>query len=144
LQINNDTNQEVMNKDKNKNSSTEAYIPGVCNINKEEIAYRKKVGAYGKVISLVLATMLVLLDASHILRVLLFFPFVISALGFLQAQEKFCVNYGANGKQNAKDGGKITKIKDSLSLKKDKKKTQEIYIKAITISALSTAIVIII
>ena len=126
-------------------SAAGAYVPGVCNINQTEIAYRRKAGYLGLVIFIILAVPLILLDLPRFIRVLLFLPAFLSAIGFLQAHYKFCVGYGAAGMQNATDGDKEAQaIVDAVAKDLDKKRTRKINIQAALIAVVATAIVLLI
>ncbi len=125
-------------------SQESTYIPGVCNINKEEIAYRKKAGYFGLGASVVVITILLVLDANQYLRLIAFFPVFVTAIGFLQAKNKFCVAYGAAGKQNATDGGKVSQIKDRLAISGDKVKARRMNLQALAISLVATIVLVLI
>jgi hypothetical protein len=126
-------------------SATGAYVPGVCNINQSEIAYRRKAGYLGLGIFIVLAAPLVLLDLPRFIRVLLFLPAFLAAIGFLQAHYKFCVGYGAAGMQNATDGDKEAQaIVDAAAKDLDKKRTRKINTQAALIAVLATVVVLLI
>ncbi len=121
------------------------YVPGVCNINKDEIAYRRKAGYLGLAIFIVLATPLLLFDIPRFIRIILFLPAFLSAIGFLQAYYKFCVGYGAAGKQNATDGDKEAQdIVDAAAKELDKKRTRTVNSQAAIIAALVTIFFILI
>jgi len=118
------------------------YVPGVCNINRKEIALRRKVGfgglvAFAAVLALLLAT-----SASVWWRLFLITPAFISAIGFLQAKNKFCVMYAADYKQNATEGSKSARtVTDDLSRKADAKRARQINLQAFAVTAVVMAIV---
>jgi hypothetical protein len=119
-----------------------AYVPGVCNINYEEIAYRRKAGYMGLVIFGITLAVLVGLGLSWWLRLVLFIPAFLSAIGFLQAKKKFCVSYGATGMQNATDGSTTAKkVTDTTAVKKDKRRARQLNMQAAVIAAVVTAVV---
>lgn len=104
-----------------------AYVPGVCNINSNEIAYRKRVGNLGAVIFIALLIILLVLNVSHYFRLLLFLPALLAATGYLQARNKFCVGYAASGEQNAVEGSKqAAKVRKKADLAADKAKAKSI------------------
>jgi len=52
----------------------------------------------------------------------------VSAIGFLQAKNKFCVGYAAAGLQNADEGSNdATKVLDTSAHTKDKQRTRKMY-----------------
>lgn len=122
-----------------------AYIPGVCNINTAEIAYRRKAGHLGVAIFVVLLAIMVGLGMSRWIRVALFLPAFLAAIGYLQAQKKFCVGYGAAGTQNATEGSAAaTAITDKAALAKDKKRTREINLQSAAIGLIAAALTLVI
>lgn len=104
-------------------ASSAAYVPGVCNINKAEISYRRKVGYISLAVLVVLVVIFLMFGLSRWYRLILFLPATLSASGFLQAKNHFCVGYGAAGKQNASDGSdKASRVADQEAITKDKKR----------------------
>lgn len=113
------------------------YIPGVCNINTAEIAYRRKAGYVGLAIVIVGLIVLLLIGAPSWTRLLLILPAILSASGFLQAKNKFCVAYGAAGKQNASEGSDVAEdISDNSALETDKKRARQINIQSVVIGVI--------
>jgi hypothetical protein len=76
------------------------YVPGTCNIGPAEIALRRRVGHAGLVATLVLAAVLLLLDAAPTWRLTLGLPAALGAAGYLQAWLRFCANFGFRGVHN--------------------------------------------
>lgn len=73
---------------------TAHYIPGVCNIGKDEIRIRALTGLAGLFITAFLVILMIILRAAPIIRIIIFVPTFISALGFLQAYFHFCAYFG--------------------------------------------------
>lgn len=122
----------------------QTYVPGVCNINSKEIAKRSKAGFFDLGLFIVLATIMVVSDASWLMRSLVFIPAFITSVAFLQAQQKFCVAYAGAGLQNATEGStSAVKVVDSAAKKKDSLKAFKIYLQAFAISTVATAIVLV-
>lgn len=120
------------------------YVPGVCNINQEEVAYRRRAGYIGVVTFAIIAAIL-LFVGSRWARLVLGIPAFIAAIGFLQAQSKFCVSYGAAGKQNATDGDKVVQdIVDAAARKLDKRRARTINLQAAGIALLITGVMLLI
>lgn len=84
-------------------SSHDDYVPGVCNIGRQETKLRHALGWIAAAVGLVLLIMLTALKAAAMWRLALFFPTFVSALGFLQARRGFCVKYGLAGAFNFGD-----------------------------------------
>jgi hypothetical protein len=126
-------------------TSADAYVPGICNINHAEIAYRRKAGYAGLVAFVVIAAVLFGLSANRYTRLVLFLPAFIAAIGFLQAKNKFCVAYGAAGQQNATDGvAKAIAVADKAARAKDKQRARHMNLQAAGISVLITALFVLI
>ncbi len=108
-----------------------AYVPGLCNINHKEIALRRKAGFAGLGVFVVVLVVLLLLSASPWWRLLLITPAFVSAIGFLQAKNKFCVMYAASYQQNATEGSTSAKdVKDEESRKADARRARQINLQA--------------
>jgi hypothetical protein len=124
---------------------TDAYVPGVCNINHAEIAYRKKAGYVITAIFLIILIALVALGLNRWIRLVLFIPGMVLADCFLQAKNKFCVAYGAGGQQNATEGSKTAlSVTDQDALKKDKARARQINLQAAGIGIILTALALVI
>ena len=76
------------------------YVPGTCNIGPAEIALRRRVGHTGLIATVVLAAVLLALDAAPAWRLLLALPAGLAAAGYLQAWLRFCANFGFRGVYN--------------------------------------------
>lgn len=125
--------------------TTSAYVPGVCNINRKEIANRRMIGYVGLAVSLVLLITLIALSLSRYYRLIIFVPAVISASGFLQAKNRFCVGYAGAGQHNAEEGSDAAvKITDESALAKDKSKSSRINRQSFAIALAATAIALLI
>jgi hypothetical protein len=107
-------------------TDTNNYIPGVCNIGREEIKKRNLVGTAALIITVIAYFFFVFFDASSVVRFLIFIPAVISAAGFLQARMHFCFYYGLTEMFNFDSIGKTTKVENDEFVKKDKKRARQI------------------
>jgi hypothetical protein len=76
------------------------YVPGACNIGPAEIARRRRVGHAGLIATVVLAAVLLALDAAPAWRLLLALPASLAAAGYLQAWQRFCADFGWRGVYN--------------------------------------------
>jgi hypothetical protein len=114
-------------------TDTNNYIPGVCNIGKEEIKRRKKVGTAALIITVIAYLLFVYSDISKGVRFLIFIPAVISAVGFLQARMRFCVYYGLAEMFNFDSPGKSSKVENDEFVNKDKKRARQIIYYAVLI-----------
>jgi hypothetical protein len=116
------------------------YIPGVCNINPQEIRKRRLSGHVGLALTIVLAVAAIVLNVKWYFRIIIILPAFMSAIGYLQARNKFCVGFASAKQQNA-DGDDIVKITDQDALKKDSQKVRSMNLQAIIIAALVTAMI---
>lgn len=120
------------------------YIPGVCNINMVEVAYRRKWRNIGLISALVLLAILLVMGANRFARLGVFLPLFIGMVGYYQTKHRFCVSYGASGLQNAKAGSttasKVTPEQAAL----DKSFARKINTKAALISVGLTLITLLI
>ncbi len=122
-----------------------AYIPGMCNINHEEIKKRRNLGYIGA--SVFLAGLVVLLElvSDRWVRIILLLPALLGVSGFLQARNKFCVGYAGAGMQNASEGSaEASKIADDAALAADKKKSSKMNRQTFAISLVVTALALLI
>ena len=76
------------------------YMPGACNIGPAEIARRRRAGHVGLIVTVVLAAVLLALDAAPAWRLTLALPAALAAAGYLQAWLRFCANFGFRGVYN--------------------------------------------
>lgn len=110
------------------------YIPGVCNIGLDEIKRRKIGGWSGLIITIALWGAFLLFDIPRIWSLLIFFPAMMSAVGFLQAYMRFCVYFGFANLFNFGDVGKTDSISQAEFRKKDRKKAWQLLSYAFLIS----------
>ena len=73
----------------------------------------------------------------------MFIPIFIAAIGYLQTKNKFCVAYGSSGRQNASDGSSAAQVvEDSDAIAADKKKSRDMNLRALAISAALTILIL--
>jgi hypothetical protein len=125
-------------------TDTPIYVPGVCNINTEEIARRRKIGHVGAAALMILFIVLFATSLSRYVRIILLIPAFLSATGYLQARNKFCVGYASAGQQNATEGSKAaSSIKDKSAIATDKKKARVMNIQALLIAVVIVIVAVI-
>lgn len=112
------------------------YVPGVCNINKAEVAYRKKAMWFGYGVALAMFIALLLFGVEPWLRaLLLFLPLYVGVIGSLQVRNKFCVSYGASGKQHADDATtNAVMVTDAAARKMDASRARRMNLQALAIT----------
>ena len=120
----------------------QAYIPGVCNINKAEIAYRRKAMIAGFVIAALLFVGLLFTQLDGWLRALIVLvPLYVGIIGYFQVRNHFCVSYGAIGKQNATDGhATALEVDEAEARVADKKKARTMNLQAFAITLVALAL----
>jgi hypothetical protein len=124
------------------------YIAGTCNIGASEINQRRRIGLIGlgltSVSIVVYLGLVYLIGLDIILGVFVFLPAVISAVGLLQARNRFCAAYGLAKQQNVTLSlGTTTKIEDISSQKKDRNKALKLLFQS-TIIAIGIALLTVI
>jgi predicted tellurium resistance membrane protein TerC len=124
----------------------QAYIPGMCNINQAEVAYRKKAMYVGLGLTIVLLVAMIVFGVNIFIRsAVLFIPLYIAIIGYLQMKNKFCVSYGASGKQNATDGNdKASTVADKKAIAADKKKAREMNTQALISTLVILAVLLLV
>jgi hypothetical protein len=122
-----------------------AYIPGVCNINHQEVAKRRKLGYIGTVAFVVLLALLLGFGANRYLRLVLVLPVALAISGFLQARNKFCVGFAAAGQQNATEGSQSASVvTDSAALAFDKARARKMNLQTALYAVIVTLLTLVI
>lgn len=117
------------------------YLAGVCNIGSREIMRRRAVGIAALVFAAISGyTLLMADDVNRAARWGIFFPLFIAAIGFIQAQSKFCLAYGLAGTFNFGKIGDMERVFDAESKKSDRRKALTILIQSALIAGIVTAI----
>ena len=115
--------------------SPDHYIPGVCNIGPAEIRKRRTSGWIGFIATLALAGVLFYYDNPPIWRLLLFFPAMSAASGFLQALSHFCLGFGFKAVFNFGEPGRVDSVMEAEFRKKDRQKAQQILAGSVFVGA---------
>lgn len=118
---------------RNNESNDNHYVPGVCNIGKEEIRKRMRTGWSGLILTVITATLLLWLGADRPWRLLILIPATMSAIGFIQAYSRFCVYFGFGHLFNFGETGKTDTIEQAEFRAKDRAKAWQILGYCITI-----------
>ena len=74
-----------------------SYVPGVCNIGREEEGVRVKLGWLGVGVTVLYAVVLFIVQASPLARLAIILPAAFAASGFIQAKMHFCAGFAAFG-----------------------------------------------
>lgn len=109
------------------------YVPGVCNIGPEEIKMRKRSGWGGLIATIILWGLFVWFDVPQVWRLTLFFPAMMSAVGFIQAYSNFCAYFGFASLFNFGEIGKKDSVSQAEFRAMDRKKAWQIIIQSILV-----------
>ena len=121
--------------------TSSGYLPGVCNIGSREIMRRRAVGIAALVFALISGyTLYAADDLTKSARWGVFFPLFVSAIGFIQARNKFCLAYGLAGTFNFGRIGDMERVFDAESKKSDRRKALVILVQSAIIAGVTTAI----
>jgi hypothetical protein len=115
--------------------STE-YIPGKCNIGREEIARRRNFGLASLIVLILLLGGLILAGVNPIWRLFVFIPAASVASGFLQAHFHFCSGFARIGAYNFGRPGEKHEVGDETSKTKDRKKGNQITLYSVIFGAI--------
>ena len=107
------------------------YIPGICNIGPEEIARRNRIGYLGMILGLLSALVIELTDLDRLWRLMIAAPAALSLIGFLQARQRFCFNYGFRGVYSLSGMRKLTHIPNDEFLQRDRKTATLLLVKIV-------------
>ncbi|MFM8627481.1 MAG: hypothetical protein ACKOCP_01655 [Candidatus Nanopelagicus sp.] len=113
------------------------YVAGSCNIGKGEIKRRQTIALIGVFLIFFSASTILGTDQGRSVRLSIFIPAMIFAVGFIQARKKFCLAYGLAGTFNFGKLGSISKVQNEEDKKADRKTAINILIQS---AALASAI----
>lgn len=123
------------------------YSAGVCNIGEAEIKQRRRIGYIG--LGLTLFAIIVFLGLVYSIKldpffgVIIFIPAEMSAIGLIQARNKFCAAYGLTHQQNTSSGlGLTLKIEDKYSQREDRNKALKIILQSLVVALIITVLTI--
>ena len=121
-----------------------SYIPGTCNLGKEEIRRRQLVALIGLILSISSLIGLISADAEPMARVSLFLPLMVFAIGFIQSRKKFCLAYGLMGTFNLGKLGDIAKVQSPEDRRADRKTALTIFGQAVLLAGGLTILLVLI
>jgi len=118
------------------------YIPGVCNIGKEERAMRTRFGLIALAVSLGLAAIMLAWHLVWYWRLPIFLPATGAAIGLIQAGFHFCVKFGRAGVFNfGTQVGATSSVEDAAARQKDQVKVNQILGLSLLAGAVFTLVV---
>ena len=116
------------------------YIAGSCNIGKGEVRRRQSVALVGLFLVFFSASTILGTEQSRSVRLSIFLPAMIFAVGFIQARKKFCLAYGLAGTFNFGKLGSITKVQSEADKKTDRKTAINIFVQSALLAAAITLV----
>jgi hypothetical protein len=124
-------------------ANSPVYIPGSCNLGKEEIRRRQLVAILGLVLSVSTFAGLVGSDAPASARWGMFVPLMVFSIGFIQSRRKFCLAYGFMGTFNLGKLGDLSRVQSPEDRRADRKTALSILVQAAGLSLALTFILVI-
>ena len=118
----------------NQQNAAGEYVPGTCNIGKEEIKARRNSAIFAGIFSLVFTIFFSVVHMDKLWRLFIFFPLVSSGIGFQQWYFKFCVRFGLKGIFNFKNMGHTDTVEQAEMRKLDKAKAVKVIVTAIIVA----------
>ena len=116
------------------------YIPGTCNLGKDEIRSRQIVALFGLFLTISSVIGILAADQGRSVRFSIFIPAMIFSVGFVQSRSKFCLAYGLAGTFNFDRLGKISRVSSVEDRRADRKTAIIILLKAAALAALITVV----
>lgn len=126
---------------KSMKMSSSTYIPGTCNIGKNEIRQRKLVGLVGLFFSVSSLIGLMAIGAARETRLGIFLPLMVASTGYVQSRSKFCMAYGLAGTFNFGKLGDIAQVSDPLSRRADRASALKILLKSFMLASIATMVI---
>ena len=116
------------------------YIPGTCNLGKDEIRSRQIVALFGLFLTISSVIGILAADQGRSVRFSIFIPAMIFSVGFVQSRSKFCLAYGFAGTFNFERLGKISRVASVEDRRADRKTAIIILLKAAALAAVITVV----
>ena len=119
------------------------YIAGSCNIGKGEIRRRQLVALVGLFFSISTLLTFHALTAPTLVRLGIFFPLIVTSVGFVQSRSKFCLAYGFAGTFNIGKLGDIKRVASPEDRAADRKTASVILGKSFLLAVIATVVVLV-
>ncbi len=111
------------------------YIPGTCNIGKQEMIKRRNGAIAAGIAAVLIAIALPFAHLDKSWRFLVFFPLISFFIGIQQWYYKFCVGFGMKGLFNFGELGHVTTVEEKEMHKADRAKALKMIITGIILAA---------
>jgi hypothetical protein len=109
-----------------------------CNIGGPEVRRRKIAGLISAGFTVFVAISLISLDASKLLRSIIFVPVLMTAIGWYQTRRRFCLAYGFAGVFNLGELGRVQSVTDPVQRRRDRIQVFKTIGEAVLISSVVT------
>jgi hypothetical protein len=119
------------------------YVAGSCNIGKGEIRRRQLVALLGLFFTISTLLTFNAVDAPRDIRLGIFFPLFVTAVGYVQSRSKFCLAYGFAGTFNIGKLGDISRVASKEDRQADRVTALKILGKSFLLAVLATAVVLV-
>ncbi len=120
---------------------SDQYIAGTCNIGKAEVRQRQVVALIGLFLSVSALVGFITTNAAPSIRLGIFLPLTVFAIGWVQSRKRFCLAYGFMGTFNFGRLGKISRVADKAALSADRKTAITILVQSLALAAVLTLII---
>ena len=117
------------------------YVPGACNIGEGEIRRRQLVAIVGLIFSIITLIGLIASHAPHGARYGIFFPLMVTSVGWVQSRKRFCLAFGFMGTFNFGPLGAIARVSDPANRAADRSTALRILGQSLAIAVILTLIV---
>lgn len=118
------------------------YVAGSCNIGKGEVRRRQLVALVGLFFTILMLVTLYSVDAARSMRFAIFFPLLVTSIGYVQSRSKFCLAYGFAGTFNIGKIGDIKRVTSKEDRQADRETALKILGKSSLLALLATAVVL--
>ena len=118
--------------------SDNQYVAGSCNIGTGEIRRRQVIAIIGSALSVSALIGFISTNAEPSLRLGIFIPLAVAAIGWVQSKRKFCLAYGLMGTFNFGKLGQLSRVQDKASLAADRKTAVVILTQSLSLAAVLT------
>lgn len=121
---------------------TYSYVPGSCNLGKQEIRRRQLVALIGLFLAASSFAGLLTTDAPNSARWGLFIPLMVFSVGFIQSRKKFCLAYGFMGTFNLGKLGDLSRVQNAEDRKADRKTALTILMQSAALALAITTVLV--
>ena len=120
------------------------YIPGVCNIGNAEANNRRRTAYGASAVALIVWATLLYIQAPSATLLIVGLPGFVAGTAFIQARQRFCAGFGAEGLYNFTDTvGAYSKSEKADDRAKDKRKAVQITKQAAVIGTVTGALAVV-